>query len=208
MKKYMTIVLAVLVTLALRGCGNAAAKDSSLYAQGLDVANLVVQAAQSDAYLDQLSGNSSLREILEDAAQGDYSTPKAVYELRFSSLPEESDTLPKPLAKALHQRLLPTMISRLNAAAGAETLAAASVCTMGKTFVASNVTEDVLYLYQYETGYPIAVIFTPGEGGAVSASGCFLLCPDVPQQGTAEEIADSFAQILGISAPQVTAVSP
>lgn len=208
MKKYMTIILAVLVTLALCGCGNAAAKDSSLYTQGLDVANLVVQAVQSEAYLDQVSVSSPLREILEDAAQGDYSSPKAVYELRFSSLPVETDTLPEPLAKACRQRLLPTMISRLNAAAGAETLAAASVCTMVKTFVASNVTEDVLYLYQYETGYPIAVIFTPGEGGAVSASGCFLLCPDVPQQGTAEEIADSFAQILGISAPQVTAVSP
>lgn len=208
MKKCMTIVLAVLVTLVLCGCGNAAPKERSLYTQGLDVANLVVQAAQSDAYLDQLSGNASLREILEDAAQGDYSTPKAVYELRFSSLPEESDTLPEPLAKALHQQLLPTLISQLNAAAGAETLAAASVCTMSKTFVASDATDDTLYLYQYETGYPIAVIFTPGEDGAVSARGCFLLCPDVPQQGTAEEIADSFAQILGISAPQVTAVSP
>lgn len=208
MKKCMTIVLAVLVTLVLYGCGNAAAKDSSLYTQGLDVANLVVQAAQSDAYLDQLSGNASLREILEDAAQGDYSSPKAVYELRFSSLPVETDTLPEPLATALHQQLLPTLISQLNAAAGAETLAAASVCTMTKTFVSSDATDDTLYLYQYETGSPIAVIFTPGEDGAVSARGCFLLCPDVPQQGTAEEIADSFAQILGISAPQVTAVSP
>ena len=94
MKKRMTIVLAVLVTLVLCGCGNAAPKERSLYTQGLDVANLVVQAAQSDAYLDQLSGNASLQEILEDAAQGDYSTPKAVYELRFSSLPEVSDTLP------------------------------------------------------------------------------------------------------------------
>lgn len=208
MRKYMTIILAALVTLVLCGCGNAAAKDSSLYTQGLDVANLVVQAAQSDAYLDQLSGNSSLREILEDAAQGDYSAPKAVYELRFSSLPVETDTLPEPLATALHQQLLPTLISQLNAAAGAETLAAASVCTMSKTFVASGVADDTLYLYQYEAGFPIAVIFTPGEGGAVSAKGCFLLCPDVPQQGTAEEIADSFAQILGSSAPQVTAVSP
>lgn len=208
MRKYMTIIPAALVTLVLCGCGNAAAKDSSLYTQGLDVANLVVQAAQSDAYLDQLSGNSSLREILEDAAQGDYSTPKAVYELRFSSLPEVSDTLPEPLATALHQQLLPTMISQLNAAAGAETLAAASVCTMTKTFVSSDATDDTLYLYQYEAGFPIAVIFTPGEDGAVSASGCFLLCPDFPHQGTAEEIADSFAQILGSSAPQVTAVSP
>lgn len=208
MKKCMTIVLAVLVTLVLCGCSNAAPKESSLYAQGLDVANLVVQAAQSDAYLDQLSGNASLREILEDAAQGDYSSPKAVYELRFSSLPVETDTLPEPLATALHQQLLPTMISQLNAAAGAETLAAASVCTMSKTFVSSDATDDTLYLYQYEAGFPIAVIFTPGEGGAVSAKGCFLLCPDVPQQGTAEEIADSFAQILGSSAPQVTAVFP
>lgn len=208
MRKYIIIVLAALVSLALCGCGNTAAKGSSLYTQGLDVANLVVQAAQSDAYLDQLSGNSSLREILEDAAQGDYSAPKAVYELRFSSLPEVSDTLPEPLAKALHQWQLPTMISQLNAAAGAEALAAASVCTMTKTFVSSGVADDTLYLYQYETGYPIAVIFTPGEDGAVSARGCFLLCPDVPQQGTAEEIADSFAQILGSSAPQVTVVSP
>lgn len=208
MKKYMIIVLAVLVTLALCGCGNVAAKDSSLYAQGLDVANLVVQASQSDAYLDQVSVSSPLREILEDAAQGDYSTPKAVYELRFSSLPVETDTLPEPLAKACRQRLLPALVSQINATAGAETLAAAIVCTMSKTFVASNVTEDMLYLYQYETGCPIAVSFTAGEDGAVSASGCFLLCPDVPQQGTAEEIADSFARILGISAPQVTAVSP
>ena len=208
MKKCMTIVLAVLVTLALCGCSNAAPKERSLYTQGLDVANLVVQAAQSEAYLDQVSVSSPLREIVKNAVQGDYSSPKAVYELRFSSRPVETDTLPEPLAKAFRQRLLPTLVSQLNATAGAETLAAASVCTMGKTFVASNVTQDTLYLYQYETGCPIAVNFTPGEGGAVSASGCFLLCPDFPRQGTAEEIADSFAQILGISAPQVTVVSP
>ena len=52
---------------------------------------------------------------------------------------------------------------------------AASVCTAGKKFVCRDITEHCIYLYTFENGTPIAVVFGKGEDGAASASGYFIL---------------------------------
>ena len=70
---------------------------------------------------------------------------------------------------------------------------ATAVCTAGKTFVCSEASGDVTYLYVYETGYPIAVSFSEGENHAWSASGTFLI-NDRLDAASQESIASFFAE--------------
>ena len=205
MKKFLTIVLAVFLALSVCGCSSS--PSDTLNAQGQSLANLVAQAAQSEAYLDLYSSSSSLRKILENAAQGDYSAPEAVYVLQFTDMPAQTDALPEPLSQNCRQRVLAAIPSQVNGTEGAETLAAATICTMSKTFVCSSVPENTIYLYQYADGFPIAVTFLPGEDDSVSASAVFLLIPDFPKDSE-QEIADYFAQVLGVAAPQISRLDP
>ena len=80
---------------------------------------------------------------------------------------------------------------------------ASSVCTVGKTFVNENATEDVIYLYTYENALPVAVTFTIGEDQAVSASGVFVMY-DGFTCGSADEIKSFFSDII----VDVTEVQP
>ena len=68
-----------------------------------------------------------------------------------------------------------SLMTQVNSMAGAETLAATSMCTVSKTFVSENADSDVTYLYTYADAAPVAVSFTVGEDHAVSASGSFVL---------------------------------
>lgn len=77
---------------------------------------------------------------------------------------------------------------------GVENLAASSVCSVGKTFVSENATENMIYIYVYEGAAPVAVTFILGEDHTVSATGTFILY-DGFTCGSAEEIQSVFSDI-------------
>ncbi len=157
----------------------------SLYQHGMDVVALMDEMLQNDFYLEAMSGSSDIQAKAEELARGNYSNPKAVYQitpLPFTSLmvllEGETDGLEElspTLLAHLDTKSAPALLNRLNAMDGALTLATTAAFTAGKTFVSGMVTENIIYLYTFETGYPIAIIFTKGEGGAVSATGTFLM---------------------------------
>ena len=72
-------------------------------------------------------------------------------------------------------------------------LAAASVCTAGKTFVHDQA-QDMIYLYVFANSAPVAVTFTVGEDHTVSASGMFVVYDDFPC-GSAGEIEAFFEEL-------------
>ena len=80
MKKLICMVCAVALLLGLAGCGKT---EASAYDQGLETVGLLAEAMGSEAYLDMMSANASLREIIKQAAKGDYSAPKAAFALSF-----------------------------------------------------------------------------------------------------------------------------
>lgn len=199
----LLIVIALIMVLSLSACssnkGNAETK--SLYAQGLDVVQIMSEMTQTEEYVDLHTGNSEIKTVIQNISAGDYSSPKAVYAVsitddNLAAMAELNslDSASEELKTFLMQRVLGSLMTQINGMSGVENLAASSVCTVGKTFVNENATEDVIYLYTYENALPVAVTFTIGEDQAVSASGVFVMY-DGFTCGSADEIKSFFSDI-------------
>lgn len=152
----------------------------SLYQQGSEVAMRMEEMVESEEYLKLYTTNPQILQLIS-ACAGDYSQPKAVYDLSVPAdsllgiIDEELNALSPTLKEEVigrAQSALPTMI---NSRQGAEVLAASSICVAGKTFVSNeSVEEGKLYLYLYEDGCPVIVHFAPGEDNSVRAQGMLL----------------------------------
>lgn len=206
------IILALAMALSFSACGSNKdhAETKSLYAQGLEVVQLMAEMTNTEAYIDIHTGDSAIKDIIQSISNGDYSAPKAVYAI---SITDENltamaelgnlDNASEELKSVLMQRVLGSLIPQINGMSGVENLAASSVCTVGKTFVDENATENAIYLYTYENATPVAVTFTVGEDQAVSASGVFVMY-DGFTCGSADEIKSFFSDIT----VEVKEVSP
>ena len=184
-KRIVAVVISIVLALGVSGCGGGNSSNKTLYEQGLEVISLMEEMASSDTYLKIYSVSSEIQDIMRTAGEGDFSEPKAIYrvatpeetllglaEIAGSEAPEGlSDTL----KDYVQSRMNGAIINQINAMGGATTLAAANICTGGKTFVSDELTEDVIYLYTYESAVPVAISFAVGEDGAVSATGNFIL---------------------------------
>lgn len=199
----LTIVIALIMVFSLSACSNneSNSETKSLYAQGLEVVQIMSEMTQTEEYVDIHTGNSGIKTVIQNISAGDYSSPKAVYAIsvtddNLAAMAELNnlDSASEKLKTFLMQRVLGSFMTQINGMSGVENLAAASVCTVGKTFVNENVTEDVIYLYTYENAIPVAVTFTIGEDQAVSASGVFVMY-DGFTCGSVDEIKSFFSDI-------------
>ncbi len=208
----LLIVIALIMVLSLSACSNSkdSADTKSLYAQGLEVAQIMSEMTRTEEYVNIYTGDSKINTVIREISTGDYSSPKAVYAISITD-----DNLAamaglnhlgnasEELKNFLEQRVLASLMTRINGMSGVENLTASSVCTAGKTFVNENAAEDVIYLYTYEDALPVAVTFTVGEDQAVSASGIFVMY-DGFTCGSADEIKSFFSDIT----VEVTEVQP
>lgn len=203
MKKKVAFTLVLTILLALSACGIASdnTDSKSLYSHGLDVVNLLSEMTRAESLIEIYTANSEIKDIILRLGEKTYDQPDAVYAI---TVPEETLTnmaelsnlegASEELKSYLLQRVMASLISQINAMSGVENLAASSVCTVGKTFLSENTSEDVIYLYTYEGAAPIAVTFTQGEDNSVSATGTFILY-DGFTYGSAEEIKSIFSDI-------------
>lgn len=188
MKRFVRLAAVILSAAMLTGlaaCGDAPAKaeEKSLYDHGLEMIALLDEMAGSEEYLSLFSSSEELTAILTEAANGDFSKPQAVYKLSgggdrvmyMSDEIEAFNALSDTLKENVRSRLFSALVTKINAQAGSMVLAASSICTAGKTFVSSELTENMTYIYVFENAVPAAVTFTMGEDGAVSASAAFIL---------------------------------
>lgn len=208
----LLIVIALIMVLSLSAFNSIKSnvETKSLYAQGLEVVQIMSEMTQTEEYVDIHTGNSEIKTVIQNISTGDYSSPKAVYAIsitddNLAAMAELNslDSASEELKTFLMQRVLGSLMTQINGMSGVENLAASSVCTVGKTFVNENATEDVIYLYTYENALPVAVTFTIGEDQAVSASGVFVMY-DGFTCGSADEIKSSFSDII----VDVTEVQP
>lgn len=212
MKKAIAFVLVLVIILGLAACG--AAKEmkepKSLYAHGLDVISMLSEMTRSESFIGIYTANSEIKDIILALGDNSYEQPDAVYAI---TVPEDILTgmaelsnlegASEELKNYLMQRVMASLMSQINAMSGVENLAASSVCTVSKTFVSENATENVIYIYVYEDTAPVAVTFTLGEDHTVSATGTFILY-DGFTCGSAEEIQTVFSDIT----VNVTEVTP
>ena len=212
MKKAIAFVLILTVILGLAACGavNETKEAKSLYTHGLDVISMLSEMTRSENFIGIYTANSEIKDIILALGDHSYETPDAVYAI---TVPEETLTgmaelsnlvdASEELKTYLTQRVMASLMSQINAMSGVENLAASSVCTVGKTFVSENATENVIYIYVYEDTAPVAVTFTLGEDHTVSATGTFIFYEDFGC-ASAEEIQNTFSDIV----VNVTEVSP
>ncbi|MGI5976310.1 MAG: hypothetical protein ACOX68_01245 [Candidatus Limivicinus sp.] len=186
---------ALILSLLLCGCGGTETKDSSLLQEGLEVADLMREMAESEEYLAASTGSAELRKKIDEALEESYTDeePEAVYELKIS--PEDiisaaaggdgGDMSPE-LRAALTARGSAALASHINARGGAELLAAASLCMAEKSFVNTEFSGSTVYLYMFENSVPVMVSFTAGDDGAVTATGSFILTEDFRPENEAD----------------------
>ena len=180
MKKTIAFVLVLTIILGLAACGAAkeAKESKSLYAHGLDVVSMLSEMTRSENFIGIYTANSEIKDIISELGKHSYDTPDAVFAItipnetlngmeELSNLGDASEELKRYLT----QRVMASLMSQINAMSGVENLAASSVCTVGKTFVSENASENVIYIYVYEGTAPVAVTFTLGEDHTVSATG-------------------------------------
>ena len=213
MKKMTSaILLALVMILSLSACGNSTenAKTKSLYAQGLEVIQLMHEMTRTEEYIDMITGSSDIKSIVQKISTGDYSSPKAVYAISVADDALVSmtgldclDNVSDDLKTLLTQKLRGSLMTQINGMSGAANLAASSVCSVGKTFVDENATEDIIYLYTYDNAIPVAVVFTIGEDHAFSASGVFVMF-DGFTCGYEDEV-DAFLSYIGVDVAEVSA---
>lgn len=203
MKKKIAFVLVLTMLLALSACGIASEKkeSKSLYAHCLDVIKMLSEMTWSENYIGIYTANSEIKDIILALGKHTYEEPSAVYAI---TVPEDTLTgmaelsnlegASEELKSYLLQRVMASLMSQINAMSGVENLAASSVCTVGKTFVSENASDNVIYIYVYEGAAPVAVTFTLGEDHTVSATGTFILY-DGFTCDSAEEIQSVFSDI-------------
>lgn len=199
---FISILMAALMCIS--GCSGTDSNDTeaqSLYEQGLDVIQLMREMADAEKYTSVYSSSREISDVIQTVRSGSHNTPKAVYTITVSNddlaLMGELATI-GDISDELHEylvhRTLLALVTQLNGMSGAANLAAASLISASKTFVDETVSESAIYIYTYDNAVPAAVTFIPGENGAVSASGTFILYDDFTC-GSASEIKEFFSEI-------------
>lgn len=212
MKKVVNILAATALagTLLLSsGCGSVK-NEKSLYAQGVKVITLMKEMTQNEDYLNASAGSAVLKSRLSDAAAEEIGKPKTVYQISIKENDliqmleaEEIKTASEELRGFITSASYAAVASQINAAGGPEDLAAAAACKASETFISTNFTGNVLYLYLYENGAPVMVSFTSGPEHIVTATGTFILTDEFAPESK-EEVASYF----GTLPVEVTEVQP
>lgn len=205
-------VLALTMALMLCACGSAGGNSGSgksLLEHGLDVVATMEEMASSDEYVNFYTGSKEMAEIINEIGEGDYSAPAAVYKLTIDEKAIEewamlsgAEGLSETLKAAVTQKAVgAALITQINAQSGATTLAATSICTAGKTFVSTEASGSMVYIYAYENGCPAAVSFVEGEDHAVAATGNFILNDDF--DSSSEDTIRAFFEVTGVKVESI-----
>lgn len=197
------VVLGMVLSLSACGSNETHTGTNSFYVQGLEVVQLMSEMTNTDEYIALYTGSGEIKTVVQQLGSGDYRTPKAVYAISMTddnlaamAQLRTLDTASEELKDFLAKRVLGSLMTRINGMSGVENLAAASVCTVGKTFVNKQADGHVIYLYTYDNATPVAVTFTVGEDQTVSATGVFMLY-DGLACGSADELKSFFSGIDG-----------
>ncbi len=194
-RKVFPLIAAMATILIMTGCDKDKADEKasdlqSLYDNGIEIISVMEEMTGSDVYAELYSLSSEISDLAAEIAGGDYSTQPYVYEINcraHSLMLNELNSLPDNLKELVENRFDSALASQINARESADAVAAGSVFTADKIFVADKDTESCIYLYTYENAYPVMVSFTAGDGGAVYAKGVYIFNKDL-KNASEEEI--------------------
>lgn len=206
MKKALLAITIVFCAMTVFAKPKAKGQKATLLEQGLSLAALMREKANSSDYRAILLGaNGDLDEKVCELGAGDVSKPTAVYRLSgdFFFLVDmmglevsESVNLSPALKRDIAERLISGFaVMWTGKMTGALSVAAASVLQTQSTFVSDELSENCAYIYTFAEGYPVAVSFTKGDGGAVLANASYVVDEDFP--ASLEAMLDAIAEESG-----------
>ena len=162
-KKLISFMIVCISILVLFGCSGSEKADvdqtpMKLYEHGLDVVSLMNEMINNDSFLELYTMGTNIHNVVADIRTGDYSSPKAIYELKvakeellalYSSEtdPDFFNEFSEELKHEVDKKMNSAVVSMVNGMAGMEQLAASSVCTGTKLFVYEDLEDNVLYIY-------------------------------------------------------------
>ncbi len=195
MKKALLAITIVFCAMTVFAKPKAKGQKATLLEQGLSLAALMREKANSSDYRAILLGaNGDLDEKVRELGAGDVSKPTAVYRLSgdFFFLVDmmglevsESVNLSPALKRDIAERLISGFaVMWTGKMTGELSVAAASVLQSQSTFVSDELSENCAYIYTFAEGYPVAVSFIKGDGGAVLADASYVVDEDfIPSLG-------------------------
>lgn len=158
--------------------------------------------AGDESYCSAMTASGgAIGELLKAWADGNHDQPRLIVHADTSSMTsmiaslygnDESPMLSETAMAALSKKYPATLPSMLNATAGAETLAAATIATTGVIF-ASDEQGSGMLIFLYDGAVPAAVTWY-AENGAVSMQACFLAMDALNECQTAEQVSEVLAE--------------
>lgn len=177
--------------------------SKSLAEHGMDLIALISDMVTDNVYVSVYMGSSpAVSEEIAKLAEGDYSTPQAVYKVTVPNLAAYLDaaiassgggaSLSDPLKEYMQGRMILTVSSMVNNAYGSVAIAAASICTAAKTFVSYELTENTIFVYVFENAHPVLITFFQGDDSTVSATAIPLFA-ELPGSASADDVKALFS---------------
>lgn len=211
-KRFLAVALCIALAFGAAGCGAAESGEDDggrqeasrkpLYEQGMHVLALMNEKAHSEAYISAFGANQLMEsECFQKIKEHDYSTPDQVYTVIFPDnvldvfLAVEPgmdvDGMSDALRESLNEQFFLSIPNIMIARQGTTALATASLITESYLFVDEDaVKQNLVCLYCFRDTYPVIVMFSYGEDGAVAARGSFLIVEDF-RFDSEEEVGES-----------------
>lgn len=165
-----------------------------LASKGLELIAKMDKLAESTAYIESVSAQEDFKALLSEVAEGDYSSPKAVYKAAFpegtasAAVGVSIDAFSDDIKSIVDDRLLAAIPSQINAKEGVETLAALTLVSAGTASYVEGVEESQLYVFLYDNGYSAIVSYMPQEENVVSISANFVKSDEISNITSADEL--------------------
>lgn len=158
--------------------------------------------AGDESYCSAMAASSGgIGEMLKAWAAGNHDQPRVILHADTSSVTsmlaslygnDDVPLLSETAMEALSKKYPASIPSMLNATAGAETLAAATIATAGMIF-ASDAQGSGMLILLYDGAVPAAVTWY-AENGAVSMQACFVALDALYECQTAEQVSAVLAE--------------
>ena len=188
----ITLCLIILSSSALFGCGSKATDDKLIKA-GLESAAFMKEAVCSETYRNLM--RSTIDDIepdkVEVVSNADVSNVKAVYEInmdpetvlkvvrhltddKFNEYEDLSDHLQEKLISGAYTSLPPLINSRISDLS-LSVVTFTGLFSNRDTFVCKSLKETRIFVFVFESGYPIWITYTPEVAGTVSYSSTWIV---------------------------------
>jgi len=182
MKRKISIVLLVVILLItmFTSCNE---NSKSLVGYGEEVISLMSEMVENEDYKSLYNLPSAYDETISNLRGGNYSKSSAVYELSipedelFESIDADIDkeSFSEDLYKHVCSSTYTSLASHINQKSGVEAISVSIAFSAQKSFVNKEMDANKVYLYVFENGCPILIIFSAGEEGSFRAIGYFII---------------------------------